>query len=475
MRVGILTDYPSPSTQAGPAVHTKLLAQRLESRGHDVVLMGPDTDSLERIDASHTHLYWGGRYPTHKRVVIAMPGPIPTLVKPPELDVIHSQTNTHMIHYGLWLREMYGIPVLNTHTIHLPTHSHFLVADALYNQRYVRDFLQWWAKDMELAHARMYNSGDRLIVQSRHFVDYWRERGVTVPIDVIGRPIAPHHFSVQPGPDPFPRKFAVGNRLLCVCRHDREKRLDHLVDIFVSRIAPNDPAATLTMVGNGHDHGNLQAKVDSLPYSDRIHLPGEVKHTELVDWYAHADLFVYTSLSETFGNVVNEALWSGLPVVALDDKMGVGHQVADEVNGYLIQPGRQSTNDRFAMRCLSLLGDRQQRRQLGEEAANLSRRTSHPDVVLRRFEKIYEEARRDIRKRQPRVLKDQSRRKQLKRFAYHMGQWGFWNGLLLGIGHTATRLGAGRPDLGEAPVEKRLVVPAVLQRMQQMAQRRPAA
>ena len=37
--------------------------------------------------------------------------------------------------------------------------------------------------------------GDAFIVQSRHMVKYWRERGVTVPIEVVGRPINPDIFS----------------------------------------------------------------------------------------------------------------------------------------------------------------------------------------------------------------------------------------------------------------------------------------
>ena len=40
-------------------------------------------------------------------------------------------------------------------------------------------------------------------------------------------------------------------------------------------------------------------------------------------WYRHADVFVYTSLSETYGQVVSEALWCGLPVVAFVDDKGV--------------------------------------------------------------------------------------------------------------------------------------------------------
>lgn len=445
MRVGILTDFPSPSVQSGPALHTRFLEQGLLRRGHQVTLMGPDTSQLASTNGTPTHLYKAFSYPTHPNVKLAMPLDLKKLyARPPQLDIIHGQTNSHMARYASWLRKMYQVGVLHTQTIHLPTHSHFLMSDGLWSRPVVQDFLRSWALSIEHTFAEIYNESDCLIVQSRFLVDYWRERGVTVPIEVVGRPINPKIFSKQPGADPFPANYKMGKRLLCVCRHDREKNLHELVRIFATRIAPSDPKVTLTIVGDGHDHANLMEYAASMPAADRIHFPGEAKHEALVDWYAHADLFVYTSLSETFGNVVNEALWSGLPVVALDDRMGVAHQVADGVNGLLIEPDRVDTADAFAAGVLTVLGDRQMRRAMGSEAANLSRRTSHPDVVLARFERIYADARRHAREHVPVPLSQQSRLARMKSFSSHIWSWARWNGTLLSIGHLATRLGMTR-------------------------------
>jgi glycosyltransferase involved in cell wall biosynthesis len=301
------------------------------------------------------------------------------------------------------------------------------------------------ALNMEKSFAEtIYNRSDGFVVQSRHFVDYWRERGVKTPIYVVGRPINPDTWSRQPQGDPFPAHFKVGKRLVCVCRHDREKNLRRLIKIFCNNIAPYDDEATLTLVGDGHDHKNLAQACMATPYADRIHLPGESTHEQLVDWYAHADVFVYTSLSETFGNVVNEALWCGLPVVALDDGMGVAGQVVHDVNGALIPPHVIDADGRFGAACLQILGDRQQRRAMGSEAANLSRATSHPDVVLSRFEGIYREAREHCRRTVPVPLERQGKVASWKAFAKAYATWAFWNGTLLTVAHTATRLGASR-------------------------------
>ena len=444
MRVGILSDYPSPAVQSGPALHTRLLYRGLKSRGHEVVLMGPDTGADAPIESADFQLYRAFSYPTHPKVKVAMPLPLRTLFDAPRVDVIHGQTNNHMIHYGLWMRQMHKVPVINTHTIHLPTHSHFLLSDKLYEKGFVRGWVQDNALGVERNFAKLYNMGDALIVQSRFLVDYWRERGVTIPIEVVGRPIDAGVFSTQPTGDPFPRHFRVGKRLIVVCRHDREKSLDHLIRIFAEEIASNDPDVTLTLVGDGHDHANLVRQAAATPCANRIHFPGEANHGELVDWYAHADLFVYTSVSETFGNVVNEALWCGLPVVALDDRMGVAHQVAHDVNGFLIRPRCADTDTEFAAAVLRLCHNQRRRREMAAEAASFSRRTSHLDVVLKRFERIYGDAQAHCRATVKTPLSEQSKFAQLRSFADNMGQWAWWNGLLLTVAHTATRLGAAR-------------------------------
>ena len=58
------------------------------------------------------------------------------------------------------------------------------------------------------------------------------------------------------------------------------------------------------------------------------------------DFYRYADVFVHASLSETYGNVLGEALWCGTPIVAFADGMGVSSQIQDGVNGVLFAPGK---------------------------------------------------------------------------------------------------------------------------------------
>ncbi|MDP6946187.1 MAG: glycosyltransferase, partial [Myxococcota bacterium] len=173
----------------------------------------------------------------------------------------------------------------------------------------------------------------------------------------------------------------------------------------------------------------------------------------------------------SFGNVVNEALWCGIPAVALDDRMGVAHQIANEVNGFLVEPDHENTDEEFASACLLLSRSSTLRQQMGEQGANLSRRSSHPDIVISRFEAIYERAREHCRSTVPSPLANASRMAQLRSFAFHIGRWAMWNTASLGIAYTATAIGAGRRNGAEQNAE----VQSLMKRRQAQAQQRDAA
>ena len=451
MRVGILTEFPSLYVQSGPAIHTRFLHDGLVRRGHDVLLVGPSANDPQDDNDIKRHLFKGLSYPTHPKVKVSFPWPLHKLTNGPRVDIYHGQTNSHMIHYANWQRKMYGTAVLNTNIIHLPTHSHFILSDKLYENKVVWRTVQHQAVKAEQSFVSMYNDGDGLIVQSRFMIDYWRKLGVKVPIEAIGRPINPVTFDKQATFDPFPAQFAEGKRLIVVSRHDREKRLDHLIEIFNEELAPADPQVTLTLVGDGFEHANLMRLIQKSRYQDRIYMPGEVKHDDLVNWYAHADVFVYTSVSETFGNVVNEALWCGLPVVALNDRMGVAHQISSNLNGFLVEPDRADTNRVFAAHIMDLVSNPLFKQQIGANAATHARRTSHPDVTLSRYEAFYERALKSAADQIKEPLAKASRVKQSAAFVSHMSRWAYYSSMFIAISKAATSLGIGRENETHQP------------------------
>lgn len=139
-------------------------------------------------------------------------------------------------------------------------------------------------------------------------------------------------------------------------KRNSEFRIRHgitapLILLYVGRIAPEKDIGTLTMAMQ-HLPAELQSRIHWVIVGDgpllpkmRQQAPANVTFTgylhgdELAHMYASADLFVFPSCTETFGNVVLEAMASGLPVLAANAG-GVRDLVADHRSGILFEPGR---------------------------------------------------------------------------------------------------------------------------------------
>jgi glycosyltransferase involved in cell wall biosynthesis len=206
---------------------------------------------------------------------------------------------------------------------------------------------------------------------------------------VIPRSVEPRVFDQRNQPDPFPAWAKRGARLVVVCRHTKEKNVVRLLDIFGKHIASKNPDATLALVGDGPDHDVFKAHARRLGVFDRCVWPGETSLQDMPAWYRHADLFLYTSLSETYGQVVSEALWCGLPVVALDDEKGVRDQVAHGSDGFLFDPEDKETNGRFGAKVVQLLADTSMRDLMSARAEAKARHRSDPERCVRAYEAAF--------------------------------------------------------------------------------------
>lgn len=86
----------------------------------------------------------------------------------------------------------------------------------------------------------------------------------------------------------------------------------------VIRTLPGRPHWRLALAGQGPDEPRLRQLATELGVSDRVHFVGEIAPTEVGDFLAALDVFVFPSLAETFGLAAVEAANAGVPVVAND-------------------------------------------------------------------------------------------------------------------------------------------------------------
>ncbi len=108
---------------------------------------------------------------------------------------------------------------------------------------------------------------------------------------------------------------ATGVKLLYVGRISREKNLDALADVFPA-LAARIPGLSLTIVGEGPYRKGLHER-----FAGRmdVHFTGVVQGENLAGVFASADMLVFPSLTDTFGNSVVEALASGIPCVTSNE------------------------------------------------------------------------------------------------------------------------------------------------------------
>ncbi|HWA71641.1 MAG TPA: glycosyltransferase [Polyangiaceae bacterium] len=388
--IGIINDYLKIPYANGSSFASQFLYREFARRGLDITVLGPRDPNAREADLPRNAVQFDS-LPLHNHpgLFLALPSPDAlSRALSAELDVVLAQTGSGLLELGVWLRATAGVPLLCVNTIHLPSVYNVLLPDSLHGRAEVTElFESELIPRIEALTVNSYNQSDGLIVLSQGLERYWRERGVRVPIHVIPRAVDPSVFDAPAVRDPFAANARPGQRLLCVCRHTREKSVDRLIRIFAQRIAGRFPESSLTLVGDGPDHDSYRALARSLGLGDRVHFPGEYALGQVAEFYRYADLFVYASLSETYGQVVSEAAWCGLPVVAFDDAMGVSHQVESGKNGYLIAPGPdpERSDQRFAEVVGELLSNPEQRAAFGERARRMARDRSDPELSVTRY------------------------------------------------------------------------------------------
>jgi glycosyltransferase involved in cell wall biosynthesis len=91
------------------------------------------------------------------------------------------------------------------------------------------------------------------------------------------------------------------------------------------------------VVGDGPELARL--KTLSLPDNLRVEFPGTATSDQLPQLYRAADIYIFPTLADEWGVVVNEALIAGLPVLGSCHSQAVEELVADGVNGWVFDPG----------------------------------------------------------------------------------------------------------------------------------------
>ena len=148
-------------------------------------------------------------------------------------------------------------------------------------------------------------------------------------IKIIYNPLA---TSIPPISIPLPSPInAPKNYILSVGNFFKYKGFDQLIEAF-SNIS--DTNIHLVILGEGEERNKLENIIFDKGLSDRIHLLGLVD--DIYPWYRHAKCFVSSSLTESWGNAMLEAMSQNCPVVAFDCDYGPREIITHDLNGLLV-------------------------------------------------------------------------------------------------------------------------------------------
>jgi len=298
-------------TVDGAVVAMETATRGLEKRGHEVVMLAPDTK--DRPDYPRRVHYLPSRefkyYPGY-RVVIS-PSDMLEFLRKEKVDIIHSHGMASMAILSLTAARALKVPhVLTFHT---------MANEAIryYSPIPVREDIM-----VELVWTYLRNMLKRpevVIAPSAPVKQELEDHGVimkaceVVPTGVDCRRFTPEKYDKK-----FLERYGFGGKrvLLHVGRLSMEKRLDIVLDA-VAALSSNMPDLRLLVVGTGPAMEQYKRKVSDLGIADRVAFTGFLPDDELPIAYASCEALVISSTFETQGLVVLEALASGTPVVGI--------------------------------------------------------------------------------------------------------------------------------------------------------------
>jgi glycosyltransferase involved in cell wall biosynthesis len=347
MRIAIFSEVYWPMV-SGVGVTLDRLVEELTARGHAVRVYTatyalpagqPDRPEAHRSPSVPLFLYpdvqWA--FPRQREIVDDL-----ARFRP---DVVHVATEFAMGLVGVKAAGQLGIPLIAS------AHTDYHKYAARYGVR--------WALKMGWVYLRwFYGHAERVLVPSRIYEETINRFGVR-HTGLWTRGVDPARFHPRFRSAAYRARFGVGADDLLVSyigRLAREKDVGRLLRAWEA-VRPERGNAQLVLVGQGPMAEGLRRR--PLP---GVHLGGLLNGDELAEAYASADLFVFPSSTETFGNSLLEAMASGLPSLAVEAG-GVMEFARHERNAWLARAqDTQSLTDGLRQ----LLADADLRRRLAE-------------------------------------------------------------------------------------------------------------
>ena len=336
LRVAVVTETWPPEIN-GVAVTLAKLVQGLGHRNHDVQLIRPRQPKFDTgIKDSNLEevLMRGMPIPSYPELKLGLPSK-KTLVKTWTLrrpDVVHIATEGPLGWSALQAAKVLKLPVT----------SDFRTNFQSYSKHYG---IGWLRKPIVAYLRKFHNATACTMVPTKELKKTLSENGF-LNLKVVSRGVDTSLFNMSKRDPDLRKTWGATDQsqvMISVGRMAPEKNLEQVLKTFEAlKLLGTD--LKLVMVGDGPLREQFQLKYPEIIF------PGMLVQSELAKYYASADLFVFPSQTETFGNVTLEALASGIPVLAFDCA-AARDWVQTGVNGWLVP---ENDPDGFARKAVEI-------------------------------------------------------------------------------------------------------------------------
>lgn len=379
MKIGIFTDSYKPYT-SGVVTSITTFKKELEYLGHQIFIFAPSYPHYAE-EEDGVYRYYSVPAPTNPDFALAIPvlPGMKYLLRKLDLDVIHVHSPFTMGRVGLHYARSFELPIVFTYHTLYDQYIHYLpVAQEL-------------AREMTIKFSNSFcRQVDHIIVPSSEVSNLLSGYDIKTPVSVIptGVPVQLFKGIEEKSGNWLRERYPIpaeNKILLNVGRLTKEKNLEFLLNAF-AQVHRQKPQTTLVITAQGPLENALKRQVVDLGLSltRDVIFTGAVPFDTLVKIYYAADLFVFSSMTETQGLVLIEAMAAGLPVVAIR-AYGVLDMVDNGINGLLTECDQEE----FTRAVLHLLGDNKAYQYFRHNALLKAEEISSQNMALE-LEKIYQ-------------------------------------------------------------------------------------
>ncbi|MEO7324429.1 MAG: glycosyltransferase [Dokdonella sp.] len=378
MKILMLSDVYFPRVN-GVSTSIQTFCRELTASGHEVTVVAPDygiDDELREFEVIRLPSRRIAFDPEDRLIkASAMRSLVPKLAER-HWDVIHIHTPFRAHQLGVRLARLTGRPTVESY------HTYF--------EQYVANYLPWLPSRLGRYAVRGFSRRlcsqvDHLLIPSQQMADVLDAYGISTPATIVPTGIRLEEFRGGDG-SRFRQVHGIADDahvLLTVGRLAIEKNVAFLLEVMRLLVA-DFPRLLFVIAGEGPDAKRLAGVTEALGLVANVLFVGNLKrHTELLDCYRSADLFVFASSTETQGLVLIEAMALGVPIVSTA-VMGSATVLADARSARVSEEDTRTFADHVAV----LLRAPDELRKLSAAGPEDAAAWSAP-VLMQRVDELY--------------------------------------------------------------------------------------